>query len=121
MGLSIVISSLLLTNTNHYTLLLKTLDIPFKKSNKTVNNISKINQINISSTFESRVSEYYPRLPIHIYTQDLSSIGNTSKLILLGNGFFGDRTWGTFRSGQSSTEQSKNYSIYLYNEFILFQ
>ncbi|CAF2827386.1 unnamed protein product [Rotaria sp. Silwood2] len=91
--------------------------MPFSTSNNIVNssiqNFLIINQTNnsilelssIKKQFEIRVSDYYPRLPIHIFTQNISFIGNTSKLILLGNGFFGDRDWGIASSSKSSREK----------------
>jgi len=76
-------------------------------SNTSGDIISEIEQITENLTFESRLFDYYPHLPIHIFTQNLSLIGNTSKLILLGNTFFGRRTWNICLPGLSSTETSK--------------
>jgi hypothetical protein len=79
--------------------------------NITINNQTNISTLELLPSikqFESRISDYYPRLPIHIHTQNISLIGNTSKLILLGNGFFGERDWGIASSKRSSTEIS-NY------------
>ncbi|CAF1520848.1 unnamed protein product [Rotaria sordida] len=59
----------------------------------------------ITNQFETRFSNIYPHLPIHIFTQNLSLVDNTSKLILLGNGFFGDRNWRFAVPGRSSTEK----------------
>jgi len=70
-----------------------------------------VNETKINLPFESRVSDYYPHLPIHIFTQNLSLIGNTTKLILIGNSFFGDRDWGISVPGRSSTQISKKGSI----------
>ena len=66
------------------------------------NNISKID-----FKFQSLIPSYYPQLPIHMFTQNLSSLRNQSKLILLGNGFFGDEKWGLRAVGKTSTEISK--------------
>jgi hypothetical protein len=64
---------------------------------------------NISrSEFKSHIPDYYPYLPIHIYTQNLTSMRNTTKLILLANGFFGNANWGLNSIGKSSKELSKN-------------
>jgi hypothetical protein len=112
----------LILSKNH-THSLPSLNIPFILSYVPVDlyfvNTSISNQTNDSivvdlslstKQFEARVSDYYPRLPIHIFTQNLSLIGNTSKLILLGNGFFGDRSWeGMISAGKSSTPISNNY------------
>ncbi|CAF0938105.1 unnamed protein product [Adineta ricciae] len=59
----------------------------------------------VTSEFHTRRSVYHPQLPIHIFTQNLSLIGNNSKLILLGNGFFGDRTWEGAGSGGKTSAQ----------------
>jgi len=50
---------------------------------------------------------FYPHLPIHMFTQNLSAMKNISKLILLGNGFFGDEKWGLQAIGNSPNELSK--------------
>jgi hypothetical protein len=115
--------------TNHYTTILQSLNIPFVTSYTTgdilpvnismdnltfkssssikvpINNLTSESSSSIKE-FESRISEYYPRIPIHIFTQNLSLIGNTSKLILLANGFFGERDWGIGSPKKSSTEKS---------------
>ena len=57
--------------------------------------------------FQSRLSPYYPHIPVHIYTQNLTSEHNRTKLILLANPFFGDATWGFQFHNQSSVELSK--------------
>jgi hypothetical protein len=101
---------------------IRSLQIPFITKLYSLNslfaqNISSINQTNDSindslsspKPFESRISDHYPRLPIHIYTQNLTLTGNKTKLILLGNGFFGDRNWGIGAPGKSSAEHSKKY------------
>jgi hypothetical protein len=122
LGLSTVVVYLILTN--HYTSILQSLNIPFRISDKSKNfiseNISLINQTENIFKFESHLSDYYPRLPIHIFTQNLSLISNITKLILLGNGFFGDRDWGFAAPGRSSTQISKNYSIYSYISLMKF-
>lgn len=107
--------------TNHYDILifqslkLKIPSINFPAMSNSLSNISiQVNATNESSSsssrtfeFENLVSNYYPRLSIHIFTQNISLIGNSSKLILLGNGFFGDRNWGLGMSSKSSTQKSK--------------
>ena len=57
--------------------------------------------------FQSHPFPYYPHLPIHIYTQNLTSLRNISKLILLGNEYFGDTRWGLNVKGKPSAEISK--------------
>ncbi|CAF0797699.1 unnamed protein product [Rotaria sordida] len=103
--------------TNDYTRILVSLKIPFITSLNIINssrensliinltNNSIIELSSITNQFETRLSDYYPHLPIHIFTQNLSLTGNTSKLILLGNGFFGTRDWGIASSSRSSTEK----------------
>lgn len=108
-----------LSFTNHYSSILQSLRIPFILSYARFNllskNISKINQTQINLIFESRLSDYYPRLPIHIFTQNLSLIHNKTKLILIGNSFFGDRNWGGFAApGQSSTKIRKKNLLNIY-------
>lgn len=102
-----------LSLTNNYTSLFQRLNIPFIFAHTpfeiNFENSTIINQTKPESTFESRVSEYYPRLPIHIFTQNLSLLTNTTKLILIGNGFFGSRGWGIVGSKQSSTQISMFY------------
>jgi hypothetical protein len=72
------------------------------------NNISRI-----YLKFSPSIPSYYPLLPIHIFTQNLTSLKNQSKLILLGNEFFGDQQWGLNTIGKSSTELSnKKLKIY---------
>jgi hypothetical protein len=99
--------------TNHYTLVLRSLNIPYTSVDLYSSEILLINQTNNNFTFESRVSDYYPRLPIHIFTQNLSFIDNTSKLILIGNGFFGDRDWGIAKPNRSSREISTNIELFI--------
>ncbi|CAF3419354.1 unnamed protein product [Rotaria socialis] len=70
-------------------------------------NSSKIDLQVAQPLFQSRTSSYYPHLPIHIYNQNLSSLRNRSKLILMGNGFFGDGSWGLNTKTGTSTELSK--------------
>ncbi|CAF1274794.1 unnamed protein product [Rotaria sordida] len=103
--------------TNGYSDTLESLTISFIPSFNIVNSSTKnsliINQGNnsifelpsITNQFETRFFDYYPHLPIHIFTQNLSLIGNASKLILLGNGFFGDRHWRLGPLNESSTEK----------------
>jgi len=97
---------------NRYTIALKSSNISIIMSHKSIDfipvNISIINQTN-NSIFQSGVSNYYPNLPLYIFTQSLSLIGNRSKLILLGNTFFGDPTWRFFVPRNASTKTSRNY------------
>ncbi len=77
------------------------------------NNISRINLKFSQPLFQSSIPSYYPRLPIHIFTQNLTSLKNVTKLILLGNEWFGYKNWGIGGIGKSSTELSKKkYQIY---------
>ncbi|CAF1178640.1 unnamed protein product [Adineta steineri] len=92
--------------TNTLPLLLSYTKEYLNSNNTSITNESKIEKIPPIKEFQSSLSNYHPRLPIHIFTQNLSLIGNTSKLILLGNGFFGDQTWeGSFRPNKTSTEK----------------
>lgn len=59
--------------------------------------------------FQSRVSAWYPHLSIHMFTQNLSLLSNTTKLILIGNPFFGDRNWGMAIPGRTSQEISNKF------------
>jgi hypothetical protein len=105
--LSTVIIYFLLTN--RYTSVVQSLNFPFIISYTSVDiseNITTINETISNLPFESRLSNWYPHLPIHIFTQNLSLLSDTSKLILIGNGFFGDRDWGVAPPGRSSTEIS---------------
>jgi hypothetical protein len=106
LGLSTVFIYFLLTN--HYISVIQSIHVPFAQSYRSPDKILITNNTESNFTFESRLSEFYPRLPIHIFTQNLSLIGNRSKLILIGNGFFGDRDWGIASSGRSSREISTN-------------
>ncbi|CAF1334288.1 unnamed protein product [Adineta steineri] len=88
-----------------FTLLFLSDVIPFSLSSH-VKRSKKFSTINLNDSqplFQSRFYSDYPYLPIHIYTQNLTSLKNISKLILLGNGIFGDRKWGLSSIGQSST------------------
>jgi len=78
------------------------------------NNISKI-----YLKFSPSIPSYYPQLPIHIFTQNLTSLKNQSKLILLGNEFFGDQQWGLNTIGKSSTELSNKKIKYIKIKSIL--
>ncbi|CAF4028024.1 unnamed protein product [Rotaria sordida] len=103
--------------TNDYIDTLKPLKIPlitsFNIVNSSTKNFLKIDQENdsifklssITNQFETRFYDYYPHLPIHIFTQNLSLIRNTSKLILLENGLYGDPNWRINALNQSSTEK----------------
>lgn len=57
--------------------------------------------------FPASLDNFYPHLPIHIYTKTIPLNVNKSKLILLGNGFFGDRSWGIPGVDKNSSETSK--------------
>ena len=72
---------------------------------------SNLKLLSLETQFKSRYSDYYPHLPIHIFTQNLSLTGNISKLILLGNGFSGRRDWGIGSPNRSSTEKSTIYCL----------
>jgi len=62
----------------------------------------------VGSSFKIRFyNDYYPHLPIHIYTEDLNISSNTSKLILLANPFFADVTWRFVSNDKSPEEISK--------------
>ena len=93
--------------TNQYGLALQSIRIPLIDSSDRARTdsttIKWTNETNVSSgsvstsgvkPFEVLLPDYYPRLPIHMYTHNATFTGNRSQLILLGNGFFGDRKWG---------------------------
>ncbi|CAF0895018.1 unnamed protein product [Rotaria sordida] len=114
--------------TNDYIDTLKPLKIPlitsFNIVNSSTKNFLKIDQENdsifklssITNQFETRFYDYYPHLPIHIFTQNLSLIGNTSKLILLENGLYGDPNWRINALNQSSTaKMTELYCPFLSN------
>jgi hypothetical protein len=102
LGLSTVFICFILTN--HYVSVIPSLvDVPFIQSYVSLDILPR--NISIASEFEFN---FYPRLPIHIFTQNLSLIGNSNKLILIGNGFFGDRNWRFFVPGRSSQKISTN-------------
>ena len=102
--------------TEEYFIILPSLQIPttaFLSSHTNLHSLSDLLAIANNSEysqplFQSRLSPYYPRLPIHIYTQNVTSLKGPAKLILLGNGFFGDKTWGFSAIGKSPTELSKH-------------
>jgi hypothetical protein len=110
LGLTTVFIYLLLTN--HYIFVIRSFDVPFIRDYilpaRIPDNTSLTNETESNYTFESRLFNFYPRLPIHIFTQNLSLIGNRSKLILIGNGFFGDRDWGIAKSDRTSQQISTN-------------
>ncbi|CAF0980177.1 unnamed protein product [Rotaria sordida] len=108
---------LYLLSTNSYFYNLQLVQIDWSISSNSHNNVDLISniikekenmwKINLQFSqplFQSRLSPYHPYLPIHIYTQNLSSLRNISKLILLGNEFFGDETWGLHTREKSSQE-----------------
>lgn len=68
------------------------------------NNISRIDFKNPQPIFQPLISSYYPQLPIHMFNQNLTTLKNETKLILLGNGFFGSENWGLSSIEQPSTE-----------------
>ena len=118
--------------TNHNILIFDSLRLTFTNSNTTKTLFSNItltvNRTNDSlvelsprkTEFENRFSDYHPHLSIHIFNQNVSLIGNTSKLILLGNGFFGTQDWGIAVPGRSSTQKSKK-KIILQKYFLLIK
>jgi hypothetical protein len=110
---STVILYLLLTN--EY-LILKSIYTPVTSlvsiSNPIEEIISGINLNYSQPLFQSHLSPCHPYLHIHLYTQNLSSLKDPSKLILLGNGFFGDENWGINMKAKSPIERSKTNLIY---------
>lgn len=91
---------------NRYVDITHTLKIPFVILNFSTNTNKPVTIQYLSNyTFESRLSSTYPYLPIHIYAQNLSLLNkNKSKLIYVGNGFFGGRSWGFFEKNESSAK-----------------
>lgn len=75
------------------------MQIPNPLKSKIINSEASFNY-----TFKSRLSSVYPYLPIHMYSQNLSLLRNKSKLILVGNAFFGDRTWKIFKKTDTLKE-----------------
>jgi hypothetical protein len=71
-------------------------------------NRSRIDLNYSQSSFQSIIPSFHPHLPIHIFTQNLTSLPNVTKLILLANGFFGDAKWGLNAMEKSSQDLSKN-------------
>lgn len=66
-------------------------------------NVSKTARDDFSDMiFASHSSGHYPRLSAHVYRENYTLLGNTSKLILLANGFFGVRSWGLDLESTSS-------------------
>ena len=117
-GLIIVLLYLLLTD--QYQPLLQLVNIQLivhRPIDLLEENLTLTNDNRSDAPFQSRLSSWYPHLPIHMFTQDLSSLTNTTKLILIGNGFFGDRNWGIAVSGRSSAEISKRTSSSSNNSF----
>ena len=106
-----------LTFTNQHDSLIESWSKPFvnifapldtgRPSDNGVDEAENVTSNNTAPSFRARVSEYYPRIPIHIYTQNIPNESNTSKLILLGNGFFGVRNWDGALAGKTSTKISK--------------
>lgn len=105
----IIIIFYFLFDTKYFSIL-QSIQIPtsiIKSFDKTSDQIRKENNISrIYLKFSPSIPSYYPQLPIHIFTQNLTSLKNQSKLILLGNEFFGDQQWGLNSIGKSSTELS---------------
>ncbi|UJR21917.1 hypothetical protein I4U23_024987 [Adineta vaga] len=115
---TLIILILYIVLTKPYSYSLPSLHLPFIElyvrnyldpTNITLNNVTNDTIDTVSSIgneFQIGQSIYYPQLPIHMFTQNLSLNGNHSKLILLGNGFFGDRTWeGIATDGKTSTQR----------------
>jgi len=110
LGLAVV--SLYFLFSNQYDTIIHKLKIPFQKLNLSKNESIIDEQIPLNFTFESRLSSTYPYLPIHIYTQNLSLLNKkNSKLILVGNGFFGTRSWNLFEKNESSKSISNQYVL----------
>lgn len=101
------------TITNQYEYIARTLSRRIYSSN-TPKNLENIDVFANSThkTLLKALDDYYPKLPIHIYTQTIPSTVNTSKLILLGNGFFGDRSWGIPGVNKNSSDTSKNLRFF---------
>jgi hypothetical protein len=120
-GVSVIITILFYLLFTEQHLILHSIRIPVAtlKSSKTniysISNpigeiILKTDSKSLQPLFQSYPSAYYPHIPIHIYTQNLTSLKDSSKLILLGNGFFGEERWGLNTEGKSPLERSKNKS-----------
>jgi len=92
-------------------------------TSRRIKKVKKIPRIgsNISQPlFQSHIHSYYPHLPIHIYTQNLTALENTTKLILLGNGIFGDKKWGLDGGGRSPGEISQKQTHLMYKSILDF-
>ena len=122
-----------LTFTNQYAFFLESLPKPLidiftavdspTPTNSSINKTENATSNNTAQPFRSRVSDYYPRMPIHIYTQDIPPQSSPTKLILLGNGFFGTRNWDGSLEGNTSTKISKmlHFDIASTEGCLLFQ
>ena len=122
-----------LSFTNRYVSLLESLPKPLiniftadESRTPTTSSINKTQNATSNKTaqpFRSRVSDYYPHIPIQIYTQDVPPQISPTKLILLGNGFFGTRNWDGSLEGNTSTKISKmlHFDITFIVDCLLFQ
>lgn len=109
-AISLITVSLYLLLTNHYQpifQLIKIRLIAYKRPEISLDNQTiTTTEAPVAVPFTSRLSPWYPHLPIHIFTQNVSRLSNTTKVILLGNGFFGDRNWGIPTASGSSSQMS---------------
>lgn len=71
-------------------------------------NRSNSTSIDSSGSYQPSISPYHPHLPILLLTENFTSLKNTTKLILLANGFFDSEKWGLNSMDQSSTAISNN-------------
>jgi len=98
-------------------------DTDTHSTSRRIKKVKKISRIgsNISQPlFQSHIHSYYPHLPIHIYTQNFTALENTTKLILLGNGFFVDKKWGLDGGGKSPGEISQKQTHLMYKSILDF-
>ena len=73
------------------------------------------------SSFQPSISPYHPHLPIHLFTQNITSLKNVTKLILLANDFFEHQQWGLNPMEKSSTQLSKELFLRaIFSHFLLF-
>lgn len=107
---SLITVSLYLVLTNNYQPIFQLIRIRLvavKQPEISIENRTITNKTPSDVIFTPRLSAWYPHLPIHIFTQNLSRLSNTSKLILIANGFFGDRNWGIPIGSGSPSQMSK--------------
>ena len=84
-------------------------------------NRSKITSTDSPTPFQPSIPSYYPHLPILLFTQNLTSFKNLTKLILLTNGFFEHEQWGLNAMDHSSAAISNlNIFLPLHRPSILF-